>query len=84
MSTDDRHQRVEGACAALLTAGRPVAFVVLSGYLITSLLWVERQRTGTVSLRRFYLRRALLLLPALPIALAGGDGPGHRVRRPTG
>jgi Family of unknown function (DUF6262) len=25
-STDDRHQRVEDACAALLAAGQPVAF----------------------------------------------------------
>jgi peptidoglycan/LPS O-acetylase OafA/YrhL len=38
-------------------------FFVLSGYLITSLLLKERLRTGKVSLRRFYARRALRLAP---------------------
>ncbi len=47
-------------------------FFVLSGYLITSLLVDERQRTGTISLHRFYVRRALRLLPALILALVGG------------
>jgi peptidoglycan/LPS O-acetylase OafA/YrhL len=40
-------------------------FFVLSGYLITSLLLREQSRTGRISLGRFYLRRALRLLPAL-------------------
>lgn len=40
-------------------------FFVLSGYLITGLLLLERERTGRVDLRRFYLRRARRLLPAL-------------------
>jgi peptidoglycan/LPS O-acetylase OafA/YrhL len=39
-------------------------FFVLSGFLITSLLQTELARTGTIRLRRFYLRRALRLLPA--------------------
>ncbi|MCB2223600.1 MAG: acyltransferase [Actinobacteria bacterium] len=42
-------------------------FFVLSGYLITRLLIAERDRTGRVLLRGFYLRRALRLLPALGI-----------------
>lgn len=40
-------------------------FFVLSGFLITTLLLEEYHRTGDVSLRRFYLRRALRLLPSL-------------------
>ncbi len=40
-------------------------FFVLSGFLITSLLVGEHARTGSVSLRQFYVRRALRLLPAL-------------------
>ncbi|TMK34630.1 MAG: acyltransferase [Actinobacteria bacterium] len=39
-------------------------FFVLSGFLITSLL-LERRQRGDTSLRRFYARRALRLLPAL-------------------
>ena len=44
-------------------------FFVLSGYLITSLLLGERQRNGEISLRGFYARRALRLLPALAVLL---------------
>jgi peptidoglycan/LPS O-acetylase OafA/YrhL len=40
-------------------------FFVLSGYLITSLLLRERDRSGTVNVRRFYTRRMLRLYPAL-------------------
>jgi len=40
-------------------------FFVLSGFLITSLLVSERERTGRVDLVAFYMRRALRLLPAL-------------------
>jgi len=46
------------------------AFFVLSGFLITWLLLVERERTGTVSLKSFYLRRAFRLLPAYYVYLA--------------
>jgi peptidoglycan/LPS O-acetylase OafA/YrhL len=46
-------------------------FFVLSGFLITSLLLQERQRSGSIHLGRFYLRRALRLLPALVGVLAG-------------
>jgi len=45
-------------------------FFVLSGYLITTLLLAESGRTGRIDLRRFYLRRALRLLPALLVLLA--------------
>lgn len=45
-------------------------FFVLSGYLITGLLLAERRRSGTVSLRRFYVRRARRLWPALIFVVA--------------
>lgn len=40
-------------------------FFVLSGFLITTLLLREEDRTGGISLRLFYIRRALRLFPAL-------------------
>jgi peptidoglycan/LPS O-acetylase OafA/YrhL len=40
-------------------------FFTLSGFLITSLLLVEREATGRVDLRRFWARRLRRLLPAL-------------------
>jgi peptidoglycan/LPS O-acetylase OafA/YrhL len=59
-------------------------FFVLSGFLITTLLLQENATTGGVSLKRFYARRALRLLPAffvlfaialfLHFNLAAGDG----------
>ncbi|MGH2889587.1 MAG: acyltransferase family protein, partial [Solirubrobacteraceae bacterium] len=39
-------------------------FFVLSGFLITSLLLVERDHSGSIELARFWLRRARRLLPA--------------------
>jgi peptidoglycan/LPS O-acetylase OafA/YrhL len=67
------------------------AFFVLSGFLITSLLLHEWDATGTISLRLFYLRRALRLLPALgallvPLLvfalflLASGQSTVHQLR----
>ena len=44
-------------------------FFVLSGFLITSLLLVELDRTGRVDFKRFYIRRARRLLPALFLVL---------------
>lgn len=38
-------------------------FFVLSGYLITSLLLTERNRTGRTNFRNFYVRRLLRLAP---------------------
>jgi peptidoglycan/LPS O-acetylase OafA/YrhL len=39
-------------------------FYVLSGFLITHLLMRERGRTGAISLKAFYVRRAYRILPA--------------------
>lgn len=44
-------------------------FFVLSGYLITNLLLGEYARTGTVSLRDFYVRRAFRIFPAALVFL---------------
>ncbi len=44
-------------------------FFVISGYLITGLLWKELQTTGRVSMVAFYARRARRLLPALAATL---------------
>lgn len=42
-------------------------FFALSGYLITSLLLAEYQKTKTLDLKAFYIRRALRLLPAVTV-----------------
>ena len=46
-------------------------FFVISGFLITLLLLRESARTGTVSLKGFYLRRGLRILPAYVVFLLG-------------
>lgn len=46
-------------------------FFTLSGYLITSLLVIETQRTGGVEVRSFYARRARRLLPASIVCIGG-------------
>ena len=45
-------------------------FFVISGFLITSLLLKERELTGKISLRDFYLRRAFRILPPFWVFLA--------------
>lgn len=47
-------------------------FFFLSGYLITTLLRREIVSTGDVSIRKFYLRRCLRILPPMYITLAVG------------
>lgn len=44
-------------------------FFVISGYLITSLLLLERGRDGAIGFRAFWMRRARRLLPALGAVL---------------
>ncbi|HLS92230.1 MAG TPA: acyltransferase family protein [Microbacterium sp.] len=45
-------------------------FFVISGFLITGLLLREVDRTGTISFRRFYERRAKRILPAAVVVIA--------------
>src|SRR6266851_7296103 len=49
-------------------------FFVLSGFLITCLLLEEWDRFHSISLRAFYIRRALRLLPALMLLLVAVVG----------
>lgn len=44
-------------------------FMVLSGFLITCLLLQEEDASGTMRVRRFYVRRGLRLVPALYVML---------------
>ena len=45
-------------------------FFVISGFLITGLLVRERERSGRISFRDFYARRARRILPAAVVVLA--------------
>jgi peptidoglycan/LPS O-acetylase OafA/YrhL len=66
---------------------------VLSGFLITTLLLEEHAAHGAISLRAFWRRRALRLLPALLVAIGAlmlvelvlaATGRGHLRREATG
>lgn len=47
-------------------------FFFISGYLITTLLYREHEKTGRISFRKFYERRVLRLAPPLFVALSIG------------
>lgn len=62
-------------------------FFVISGFLITTLLIAEKERTGTIDLARFFLRRTLRIFPpyyfyigvvAILLALGVGSAPNVR------
>jgi peptidoglycan/LPS O-acetylase OafA/YrhL len=44
-------------------------FFFLSGYLITTLLRIEAEKTGTVSIKQFYLRRTFRIFPPMYVTL---------------
>lgn len=46
-------------------------FFVLSGFLITYILLIEKGRTGTINFRKFYLRRAFRILPMYYLGVTG-------------
>ncbi len=57
---------------AKLFPGSPIIidwFFVASGFLITSLLLDEQNRSGSLDMRRFYTRRALRLFPAMYVMI---------------
>ena len=62
------HGRVSWAPGGFLGVD---VFFVLSGFLITSLLITEGERTGRIDLVGFWTRRARRLLPALFLVLVG-------------
>lgn len=47
-------------------------FFVLSGFLITRLLIHEKEQTGSISLKQFYLRRVLRIWPVFFVVTAAG------------
>ena len=51
-------------------------FFVISGFLITRLLYVELTKTVTINILNFYARRARRLLPALGVVLVATLGLG--------
>jgi peptidoglycan/LPS O-acetylase OafA/YrhL len=57
-------------------------FFTLSGFLITTLLLVEHERSGRISLKSFWGRRARRLLPALYLLLAATIGYAAVFARP--
>ena len=59
------------------------AFFVLSGFLITSLLLAEQQRSGGIRLVAFWGRRARRLLPALLLVLVATVGIGRLILAET-
>lgn len=58
--------------AAIFSMGRlgVVLFFVLSGFLITYLLLLEKDKFKTIDIKRFYIRRALRIWPLYYLLLA--------------
>ncbi|MBN9379454.1 MAG: acyltransferase [Chitinophagaceae bacterium] len=49
-----------------------VLFFVLSGFLITYLLMAEERKTGTIAIRKFYIRRILRIWPLYYLIVLAG------------
>ena len=56
-------------------------FFVISGYLIGGILFAEYRSTGTVLIRRFYVRRFLRLIPVYIVAMLVGLYFVHNIPR---
>jgi peptidoglycan/LPS O-acetylase OafA/YrhL len=63
------------ACGTLFRGGwiGVDLFFALSGYLITSLLLSEYAATNTISLKKFYIKRTMRLLPPMLVLLIGAN-----------
>ncbi len=74
------HLPLPGFWSALVDAGASGVdlFFVLSAFLITSLLIREREATGGISLRLFYIRRVLRIWPLYLLVLMLGIVFAHR------
>jgi peptidoglycan/LPS O-acetylase OafA/YrhL len=57
-------------------------FFVVSGFLITTLMLREHDRTGRISLRNFYLRRIFRIMPLYYLALALAVASAYHQGRP--
>ncbi|MBS4752734.1 acyltransferase [Nocardioides sp. zg-ZUI104] len=55
-------------------------FFVISGFLITGLLLAERERSGRISIKRFYARRARRLLPVATVVTAVTLAASYRLQ----
>jgi len=53
-------------------------FFVISGFLITTLLISERERTGTINIKLFFIRRAYRILPVAYVYLVVITGVFHK------
>ena len=47
-------------------------FFVISGYLIGTILLTEYRKSGTLQIKRFYIRRFLRLIPVYTVAMIAG------------
>jgi peptidoglycan/LPS O-acetylase OafA/YrhL len=56
-------------------------FFVISGYLIGTILLSEFRKTGTLQIKRFYLRRFLRLIPVYTVAMIVGLYFVHNIPR---
>ena len=56
-------------------------FFVISGYLIGTILLTENRKSGTLQIKRFYIRRFLRLIPVYTVAMIAGLYFVHNIPR---
>ncbi len=56
-------------------------FFVISGYLIGTILLTEYRKSGTLQIKRFYIRRFLRLIPVYTVAMIAGLYFVHNIPR---